>query len=149
MNSEYEFRSRWLIDRSRESLWDALEVLLASDDPMPWWPSVQVTAYDRNSLDLRASSRFGYALTFRLSDLRTVRPTQLTFESAGELQGAGAVTFDDLGPRDSAMNIDWRVSTGKAWMRRTSWLLRPVFVLGHHLVMHQGEKHLNAWLRKN
>lgn len=149
MNSEYAFRSRWLIGRSRESLWDAVELLLASDDPMPWWPSVQVTAYDGSSLDLRAASRLGYALKFRLSDLKTARPTQLAFASAGELRGVGTVTFDDLGPHDSAMNIDWRVCTGKAWMRRTSWLLRPVFVMGHHLVMHQGEKHLNAWLRKH
>jgi hypothetical protein len=149
MNSEYAFRSRWPIGRSRESLWDALELLLASDDPMPWWPSVQVTAYDGSTLDLRASSRLGYALTFRLSELKTVRPTSLTFTSDGELQGAGTVTFDDLGPRESAMNIDWRVSTDKAWMRRTSWLLRPIFVTGHHLVMHQGNKNLNAWLREH
>ncbi|MCW2751638.1 MAG: hypothetical protein JWR83_2748 [Aeromicrobium sp.] len=149
MNSEYEFRSRWLIGRSRESLWDVLESLLASDNPMPWWPSVQVTSYDKHSLDLRARSRLGYALKFRLSDLRSVRPTQLTFASHGELRGTGLVTFDDLGPLESAMDIDWRVSTDKAWMRRTTWLLRPVFVLGHNLVMRQGEKQLNAWLRAN
>lgn len=149
MNSEYAFGSRWLVERSRDSLWDALEALLASEDPMPWWPSVQVTAYDGSSLDLRATSRLGYALTFRLHDLETVRPTQLTFASAGELHGSGTVTFDDLGRHSSAMNIDWRVSTDKPWMRRTSWLLRPMFVLGHHLVMRQGEKHLNAWLRDN
>lgn len=147
MNSDYEFRSRWLIARSRESLWDALETLLASDDPMPWWPSVQVTAYDGDSLALRATSRLGYALTFRLSDLQATRPTRLTFASEGELRGAGLVTFEDLGPNESAMDIDWQVSTDKDWMRRTSWLLRPVFVLGHNLVMRQGEKHLNAWLR--
>jgi hypothetical protein len=147
MNSDYEFRSRWLVGRSRESLWDALELLLASDNPMPWWPSVQVTSYDRRSLDLQAKSRLGYALTFRLSDLKAVRPTRLTFASEGELRGAGTVTFDDLGAHESAMDIDWRVSTDKAWMRRTSWLLRPLFVLGHNLVMRQGEKHLNAWLR--
>ncbi|MCW2799084.1 MAG: hypothetical protein JWQ70_556 [Aeromicrobium sp.] len=147
MNSDYEFHSRWLIGRSRESLWDALELLLASDDPMPWWPSVQVTAYDGSSLDLQARSRLGYALTFRLSHLRSVRPTRLTFDSDGELRGNGLVKFEDLGARESAMDIDWLVSTDRAWMRRTSWLLRPVFVLGHNLVMRQGEKHLNEWLR--
>jgi hypothetical protein len=149
MNSDYEFRSRWQIVRSRESLWDALEGLLASEDPMPWWPSVQVTAYDGHSVDLRARSRLGYALTFRLSHLETDRPTKLTFASDGELRGAGTVRFEDLGPQESAMDIDWLVSTDKAWMRWTTWLLRPVFVLGHHLVMRQGEKHLNAWLREH
>lgn len=147
MNSDYAFRSRWLIARGRESLWDALESLLASDDPMSWWPSVQVTAYDGDRLEVRAASRFGYGLTFRLADLQTSRPTRLTLVSEGELRGTGDVTFDDLGAHESAMHIYWLVSTDKAWMRRTSWLLRPVFVLGHNLVMRQGEKHLNAWLR--
>jgi hypothetical protein len=31
-------------------------------------------------------------------------------------------------------------------MRWTAWVLRPVFVAGHHIVMRQGEKHLNEWL---
>ena len=149
MNSDYEFRSRWLIGRSRESLWDAVELLLASDDPMQWWPSVQVNAYDGHSLDVRATARLGYALTFRLAELQALRPGQLSFVSDGELRGTGLVTFDDLGAENSAMDIEWLVSTDKAWMRRTSWLLRPVFVLGHNLVMRQGEKHLNAWLRAN
>lgn len=149
MNSDFHFRSHWPISRSRESLWDALESLLASDDPMPWWPSVQVTAYDGSSLDLRAKSHLGYALTFRLAELQTARPNKLTFISKGELRGNGLVTFEDLGVANSAMDIDWVVSTDKAWMRRTSWLLRPVFVLGHNLVMRQGEKHLNAWLRQH
>jgi hypothetical protein len=44
------------------------------------------------------------------------------------------------------MDIDWRVATDRRWMRWTGWLLRPVFVAGHHLIMRQGEKNLNAWL---
>ncbi len=147
MISDYEFRSHWLICRNRETLWDALELLLASDDPMSWWPSVQVTEYDGHTLDLRAVSRLGYALSFRLSDLQVARPTGLSFVSVGELLGAGTVTCEDLSPSESTMSIHWRVATDKAWMRRTAWLLRPIFVLGHHLAMWQGQKHFNRWLR--
>ena len=110
-----------------------------------------IAAYTEHDPDrIEAQTPYDDAIALRLlpGDCTLSLVAEFSCEPA-ELQGAGAVTFDDLGPRDSAMNIDWRVSTGKAWMRRTSWLLRPVFVLGHHLVMHQGEKHLNAWLRKN
>jgi len=145
MNSEYMFRSRWHVGHTRESLWDSLEALLETDDPMPWWPSVQVTHYDGDDLELRAASFLGYALTFRLADLESFRPERLTFTSKGDLRGTGEVTFVDLGAR-SAMDIYWRVATDRPWMRRTAWVLRPLFVGAHHLIMRQGEKHLNEWL---
>jgi hypothetical protein len=146
MNSEYVLVTRWTIRRSREALWDVLEGLLATPDPLPWWPAVQVDDYDGDDLDLRAASGLGYAVRFRLSDLEARRPDRLSFTSDGDLRGRGVVTFVALDDATSAMDIDWRVATDRRWMRWTSWLLRPVFVVGHNLVMRQGEKHLNAWL---
>jgi hypothetical protein len=146
MNSDYVLVSRWRVDRSRESLWDVLEALLATSDPLPWWPSVQVTAYDGDNLDVRAASGLGYAVTFRLANLESQRPDRLTFTSEGDLRGTGEVRFVELGAQTSAMDIDWRVATDRRWMRMTAWILRPVFVAGHHIVMRQGEKHLNKWL---
>ena len=138
--------SHWRVDRGREALWDVLEALLATSDPLPWWPSVQVTAYDGDNLDLRAASGLGYAVTFRLADLDVHRPDRLTFTSDGDLRGRGEITFRELTAGTSVMDIDWRVATDRRWMRWTAWLLRPVFVAGHHIVMRQGEKHLNEWL---
>lgn len=146
MNSDYVLTSRWHVGRGRESLWDALEALLATGDPLVWWPSVQVTHYDGSDLALRAGSGLGYAVSFRLSDLQTHRPDRLTFTATGDLRGRGEVVFTEAGPGAAVMDIDWRVATDRRWMRWTAWLLRPVFVAGHHLVMRQGEKHLNAWL---
>ncbi|VXB88845.1 hypothetical protein [Aeromicrobium sp. 9AM] len=147
MNSEYVLLSRWRVDRSRDALWDVLEALLDTPDPLPWWPSVQVTAYDGDNLDLRAASGLGYAVEFRLANLESRRPDRLRFTSEGDLRGKGEITFVELTSETSAMDIDWRVATDRRWMRWTSWILRPVFVAGHHIVMRQGEKHLNEWLR--
>ena len=147
MNSRYEFHSRWQVARSRESLWDELEALLASDDPMAWWGSVEVVGYDGSNLSVMAESHFGYRLAFQLTRLELTRPTHLTFDSEGDLRGSGGVTFVDGDDGSTSwMDIDWRVATDRRWMRWTGWLLRPVFVTGHHLIMRQGEKHLNAWL---
>lgn len=146
MKSDYVLVSQWTIARSRDSLWDELEALLETDDPMPWWPSVQVTGYDGAALDLRASSGLGYAVRFRLSNLEAHRPDRLTFRASGDLQGSGEVTFTPRGDDRVTMDIDWRVATEKRWMRWSAWLLRPVFVAGHHVVMRSGEKHLNRWL---
>lgn len=147
MNSRYEFHSRWQVVCSRDALWDELEALLASDDPMAWWGSVEVVAYDGSDLSVRAASHFGYRLSFQLKNLHLSRPNTLSFDSDGELRGTGVATFADGDDgRSSAMDIDWHVATDRRWMRWSGWLLRPVFVAGHHLIMRQGEKHLNAWL---
>lgn len=148
MSADYAFVSRWTVARSRESLWDVLEDLLATDDPMPWWPAVQVQSYDGTSMTVRAASAFGYALTFSMTDLDVRRPDRLTFQANGDLRGSGAVTFVDADATSCVMEIDWRVVTDRRWMRLTGWFLRPIFRAGHTLIMRQGEKHLNTWLAK-
>jgi hypothetical protein len=150
MNSDYVFHSRWHVPLSRDALWDEVEQLLASDDPMAWWESVEVTHYDGQNLAARAASHFGYRLAFQLTHLKLTRPTHLSFDSEGDLRGSGKVTFVDGDDGSSSyMDIDWRVATDRRWMRWTGWLLRPVFVAGHHMIMRQGEKNLNAWLTLN
>ena len=136
MNSDYVFHSRWEVPLDRDALWDRVEQLLSDDDPMVWWESVEVTDYDGHDLALRAASRFGYRLAFQLKGLELRRPGHLTFRAEGDLRGNGQVTFvDGADGRSCAMEIDWRVVTDRRWMRRTGWLLRPVFVAGHHLIM--------------
>lgn len=146
MSSDYVLVSRWTIDCSREALWDVLDELLATDDPFVWWPSVRVADYDGSSMRVRTASVFGYALTFTLDDLVARRPDSLAFTAVGDLRGMGEVRFDELGPGACALRIDWRVATDRPWMRRTAWLLRPVFVAGHRIAMRQGRRHLSRWV---
>ena len=101
--------------------------------------------HDGSNLAVRAASAFGYHLAFQLRHLEVSRPERLTFDADGDLRGSGVITFVD-GGETSAMEIDWRVVADRRWLRITGWILRPVFVAGHHLIMRQGEKHLNAWL---
>lgn len=146
MSADYAFVSQWTVARSRESLWDVLEKLLATDDPMIWWPSVQVRNYDGETMTVRAASAFGYALTFSMTDLDVRRPDRLTFAANGDLRGTGVVTFVEADAETSVMEIDWRVVADRRWMRWSGWLLRPLFTAGHTLIMRQGERHLNTWL---
>lgn len=146
MRNVYELHSRWELGLSRDDVWDGLEELLASDDPMSWWPSVHVEDRTDGDLNVRASSHLGYGLRFRIHDLQTDRPNSLTIASDGDLRGHGVLTFAEVSTHGSAIDVQWNVSVDRAWMKATSWLLRPVFALGHHLVMAQGEKRLNQWL---
>ncbi len=41
MNSHHVLVSRWSVEASRDEVWDAVDQLRASDDPMTWWPWVR------------------------------------------------------------------------------------------------------------
>lgn len=146
MRNLYELNSGWSLTATADAVWDALESLLATDDPFPWWPSVRVVAGDGSALQLEARSIFGYVVRFRLHDL-VRRPSRcLTFASDGDLRGQGSVTIRPVNASSCLAEIQWNVSADRAWMRATSWLLRPIFVAGHHVLMRQGEKNFNRWL---
>lgn len=148
MSSDYALVSDWTVACSRDELWAVLDDLLQSSDPMAWWPAVHVTDYDQSSMGVRVSSGLGYALTFTMRDLDARPPSSLTFSADGDLRGAGSVVFHELGADAARMEIVWKVSTGRPWMRWSSWLLRPVFVAGHRIVMRRGERQLNAWIAR-
>jgi hypothetical protein len=145
MSADYQLVSRWTVPLTREDLWDVLNALLATPDPMVWWPAVQVSDYDGRRMRVQVDSPFLYSLSFALDDLATRRPDALSFTANGDLRGRGTVRFDD-GAGGTSMLIDWRVDTRQRWMRWTSWALRPLFVLGHRRVMRQGERQFTAWL---
>jgi hypothetical protein len=144
----YEMTSRWEINASREELWDVFDELLYSSDPLPWWSALHVLSNDGATMSLKARSPIGYTLRFRVHDLMARKPVTLTYASDGDLRGNGSTTFHRVSANACALDFKWNVSVDRAWMRATSLLLRPLFVLGHDRVMAQGEKNLNAWLAK-
>ena len=146
MANVYEMTSRWEINASREHMWGVFDELLANSDPMPWWTSLQVLSNDGTTMVLKAHSPIGYALRFRVHDLVATKPDTLTYASDGDLRGSGSTTFRSVSANACTLDFRWNVSLDRAWMRASSLVLRPVFVLGHDLVMAQGEKNLNAWL---
>lgn len=148
MANVYEMTSRWELNASREQLWDVFDELLDSPDPMPWWSALKVVSNDGTEMNLKARSPIGYALHFRVHDLVARKPDTLTYASDGDLRGSGSTTFHHVSADACALDFKWNVSVDRAWMRAASPALRPIFVLGHDLVMAQGEKSLNGWLAK-
>lgn len=146
MKNRYHLKSVWTFTVDADSVWDALEELIAGNDPMVWWPAVQTESYSDGSLHVRASSGLGYSLRFRLSDLEADRPETLTVKADGDLEGEGVMRIAAAGPAGSTMAIDWTVETSRRWMRASAWLLRPLFEFAHRLVMAKGEEQFNQWL---
>lgn len=138
----FTFRSTWPVPVDASRLWELIGVLLESDDPMVWWPSVRTLAYSGDRLTVEADSRLGYRLEFSLTDLRVDRPHGLSFRGEGELDGAGRVAV--TGAPTATLVIDWTATPRPGWMQGR-WL-RPWLRLGHRLVMRQGRRHFTAWV---
>lgn len=146
MTRAYEFRSQWDVVVPPDLLWRTLEELLETDDPMPWWNAVTVTAHRGEEIDLVARSAFGYRLRFTLYDL-DLRPMEsMAFRARGDLEGQALLGFEPGESRRTRLKIDWHVDATPTWMVRAERVLRPVFVLAHDLVMRSGERRLNRWL---
>lgn len=142
----YHFRTRWRVEQGCEDLWDTLEQLLASDDPMPWWRSVRVVGHHGDELDLVANSVLGYRLAFTVYDLDLVRPTSIRLRSRGDLDGHAFLTFTPEGGATTRVDVEWNVAATRRWMQRLDPVLRPAFVLAHGVIMWTGQRRLNRWL---
>lgn len=146
MTNVYELTTRWEINTSRDDMWAIVDAAVNSSEPMPWWSALKVVHNNGTDLHLSARSPIGYSLRFRVHDLQVFKPDLLTYASDGDLRGSGSTTFHEISANACVLDFEWKVAVDRAWMRATSPLLRPMFVLGHDLVMAQGEKKLNRWL---
>lgn len=139
----YSFTSTWRTAVGARRLWTEIERLLASPEPIPWWPAVGARA-DSAGISMAVRSVFGYRLQVQAERIE-VRNRSLHFALAGDLVGEGSVHL--VGPEaEPRLVIFMDVATMPPWMNRTARWLRPAFVAGHHLVMWQGRRRLNRWL---
>jgi hypothetical protein len=144
--SQYSFSSRWQIAAPQGLVWRVFEDLLTADDPFVWWPGMNSERRGGEDIHVSAGSPFGYTLRFRLHDLVPTPKEQVTLQSDGDLAGHAAMRLSPVDDQNSAIDVSWHVDVTPRWMRMSSLVLRPVFVMAHDAVMRAGERGLNAWL---
>ncbi len=65
--------------------------------------------------------------------------------ATGDLEGKGSWTLRQDGD-DATVTYEWTVSANHAFIRRFSWLLRPLFAANHNWTMRQGLRGLREEL---
>lgn len=148
----YSFRSTWRINAPKQLVEQKIENIESWPD---WWQGVEsATIHHKNShyIGSRAGITWKAPLGYRLRLTITITdhaPGQLLhFTSAGDLDGYGSWSFKEKSSRTD-MVIIWEVRTTKPWMNRLAFILKPLFIRGHHTVMKNGEKSLRALLETN
>jgi hypothetical protein len=150
---EYRFINRWRLAGDVESI---SEVIGDPGGYQRWWPCAWLDYEDVARGDQRGVGRvFRYKvkgwmpytlnLTFHVRDVRT--PNGYTVDATGDLVGQGIWTISQAGPRVE-VTYEWRVRAERAFIRRLSGLLKPLFRSNHFWVMRNGARSLTLELAR-
>lgn len=144
--ADYEFTSVWTISAPRDRTWAYLES--PEQGWSDWWPGLRSVRLERadgllgSSASCRWRSPWGYVVTVDLVVIGLDPARQVELRAEGDLRGRGSVRFADTSDGRTRVTTLWRVTVMPRWMRAVAPVLRPVFVLGHHVVMRGGERGL-------
>jgi hypothetical protein len=140
----YEFVTTWRVEAPIDRVYDAIEDTLSWPS---WWDAVlaveQLAPGDEHGAgDTRRytfKGRLPYLLRFDLATDRIERPTCLSGDAVGELQGKGIWTLRSEGAA-TLVRYDWRIRTNRWWMNLLTPLpfVREIFVINHDFVMRRG-----------
>lgn len=140
--ARYEFGTRWVLDASLESVWEAI------GDPREWpewWRGAQsaelIEAGAEDGTGQRTRYAFRSALPYTLTFETVVREVDpghlLVADVSGDLEGQGRWEAAEDGGV-TVLDLSWHVRTTEPAMNALAPLLRPAFVWNHHRLMRQG-----------
>ena len=138
----YSFITRWELNAPKELVWAAI----SNCDNWPnWWPEVKtvelLAAGDSN--DIGKTWRYGWqspffyklSVTLRITDLQPLQ--SVVAVATGDLEGTGEWHFSGNDAITVAI-CSWKVRTRISWMNRMAFLLKPLFMYNHRLIMRSG-----------
>lgn len=143
----YEFVTSWEMPAPPEMLYD----LLADPSRYTSWMkrfSVQVRPVSPGNgegigrediYEVRAF--LPYSLRWKLKCVQARRPHEFLSEASGDLAGTGRWSFCK-NTSGTLVVFEWKVAANKPFLRRFTWLLRPVFQWNHDWVMKRWERDL-------
>ena len=148
----YRFVTRWRFDEARCE--DVSDVLEDTDRISRWWPSVyrECTILERGGehglgrrVAVTTKGFLPYLIRWEFTVVEEHYPNGSRIVASGDLEGEGRWTLRQDGD-DTVVTYEWTVIANHAFIRRFSWLLRPLFAANHNWTMAQGLRGLRAEL---
>jgi hypothetical protein len=146
----YSFATTWKVKAGISEVW---EVIMNTEEWPSWWKGVRNVkvlqhgdANGNGTITWYEVGAFFHSLQFTLKTISVEKHRFAEGIAAGDLLGTGRWEFSESNGI-TVLIYYWKVKTTKKWMNRWAWLLRPLFVFSHRMVMRWGEKGLARWLR--
>jgi hypothetical protein len=145
--NEYHFVNTW---RLRGDIETIAEILGSPKDYQRWWPCAWLDYKglqhgDAESVggvfryQVKGWMPYTLKLTFTVRDVD--KPHGFTVDVTGDLAGSGTWKLTQDGPF-AVVTYAWRVRAERAFIRRLSGLLKPLFRSNHFWVMRNGARSL-------
>ncbi len=152
-SNEYHFITHWHVEGSVE---EVSAILGNARDLVRWWPAVYLDAQELapggeggvgGRYSLYTKGWLPYTLRWQFRVTESHAPYGYTIVAEGDFVGSGIWTFEQDGPSVHVI-YDWRISAEKPLLRRSSFLLKPIFAANHRWAMRKGEQSLRLELAR-
>lgn len=150
---DYAFLTEWRIVATCEEVYRLLEEVEAL---ATWWPSVYLDVKVREKgapggvgklVELYTKGWLPYSLRWKFRVSATDFPHGFSLQALGDFVGTGVWTFQPEG-EICLIRYDWRISAEKPFLKKFTWLLRPLFSANHLWAMRKGRESLELELRR-
>lgn len=151
MKYRFVLTSQWRLDCSASRVWTLLEDV----GTWPaWWPEVsEVSLLDQGAQDGTGRSAglvwrtpLPYRLRLQITRTRALPPLELEGTACGDLDGCGLWLLEPQPDDGVIVTCRWDVCLSRAWMRRLTPLLGPLFAWSHFRVMRSGARGMARYL---
>ncbi len=152
--SHYHLVTRWVVDGTPE---EVASVFSDSAALSRWFPATYLESTVLHPgmpghevgkvVRVRVKGWMPHTLSFVFRVVAADTPLTFTVEATGDFEGRLECRSSRL-PSGTAVDFDWQIRVTKPFVRRFSWLLRPLFISNHLWVVARGEQSLNIELRR-
>ncbi len=153
-SSTYHFITNWQVNASPAAVYD---IITNSGQLTRWWPAVYLDLKilengDKNGVgkfvELYTKGWLPYTLRWKFIVKSTNKPHGLEIEAIGDFVGRGIWSFkeNNIG---TEITYDWKIEAKKPFLRKLSWLLKPIFAANHLWAMQKGLESLILEIQRN
>jgi Polyketide cyclase / dehydrase and lipid transport len=146
-STEYQFVTKWEMPATPTEVY---EIITDSQKLTTWWPAVYLDlkvlekgeANGLNKLvELYTKGWLPYTLRWKFRVIDANKPNSVEIEAIGDFDGGGKWTFEpsEIG---CLVTYDWKIEAKKPFLKKLSWLFKPIFEANHLWAMRKGEESL-------
>lgn len=152
-NNTYHFVTQWRLQGTVEEVG---AIIADANGLSRWWPAVYL---DVQVLDVGDANGVGavirlytkgwlpYTLRWQFQVTEVEHLHRLVIRADGDFVGRGIWTFAQDGDWVN-VTYDWQVEAQKTWLRRLSFLFKPLFAANHEWAMRMGEESIRLELAR-
>lgn len=153
-NSDYHFITNWQVDATPTEIY---EIISNSKNLTNWWGSVYLDLKVLEEggegglsklVELYTKGWLPYTLRWQFRVIRIDKPQIIEIQAIGDFAGRGIWKFEQTNDGKCNITYDWKITAEKPFLKKMSFVLKPIFSANHLWAMRKGEESLKLEIRR-